>query len=91
VSTDYEVLVAGGGLAGLSAGLASARLGRKTLVLVGGILGGQLISINKIDGYPGFPDGVAGYDLGPMTQELSTAACAVFVTAELAALAQNGG
>jgi thioredoxin reductase (NADPH) len=91
VSTDYEVAVVGGGLAGLSAGLASARLGRKTLVLVGEILGGQLISINKIDGFPGFPEGVAGYDLGPMTQEQATAAGAEFVAAELAALALDGG
>jgi thioredoxin reductase (NADPH) len=77
-------------LAGLSAGLASARLGRKTLVLVGDILGGQLLSINKIDGYPGFPEGVAGYDLGPMTQEQGAAAGAEFGAAELAALTPEG-
>lgn len=91
MSTNYDVVVAGGGLAGLSAGLASARLGRKTLVLVGDILGGQLLSINRIDGYPGFPEGIAGYDLCPITQEQATAAGAEFGTAELAALAPDGG
>jgi len=91
VSANYDVVVAGGGLAGLSAGLASARLGRKTMVLVGDILGGQLLSINKIDGYPGFPEGIAGYDLGPMTQEQAAAAGAEFATSELATLAPDGG
>lgn len=91
MSTDYDVVVAGGGLAGLSAGLTSARLGRKTLVMVGDILGGQLLSINKIDGYPGFPEGIAGYDLCPITQEQATAAGAEFGTATLAALTPEGG
>jgi thioredoxin reductase len=43
-------------------------------------LGGQLLSINKIDGYPGFPDGVPGYDLCPIAQEQATAAGAVLKT-----------
>lgn len=90
VSTDYDVVVAGGGLAGLSAGLASARLGHRTLVLIADIPGGQLTSINRIDGYPGFPEGIAGYDLGPMTQEQAAAAGAAFVAAACAALAPDG-
>ena len=57
MTSQFDVVVAGGGIAGLTAGLTSARLGRKTLVLTGDVLGGQLLSINRIDGYPGFPDG----------------------------------
>ena len=54
----YDIVIAGGGLAGLTAGLTAARLGRKTLVLTGDVIGGQLLSIEKIEGFPGFPEAV---------------------------------
>ena len=75
---DYDVVIAGGGIAGLTAGLLSARAGRKTRVLIGPALGGHLLSIERIDGYPGFPDGVPGYDLCPMVQEQAAGAGAEF-------------
>ena len=64
----YDVVVAGGGLSGLTAGLTAARLGRSALVLTGGVPGGLLLSIERIDGVPGHPDGVAGYELCPAVQ-----------------------
>ena len=74
MSDAFDLVVAGSGIAGLSAALTGARLGLRTLILTGDVLGGQLLSINRIDGYPGFPDGVAGYDLCPITQEQAVAA-----------------
>jgi thioredoxin reductase (NADPH) len=89
---EYEVVIAGGGVAGLTAGLTSARAGRKTRVLTGTSLGGQLISIERIDGYPGYPDGVPGYDLCPIIQEQAAAAGAEFAAAEASGLhADEGG
>ena len=83
---EHDVLIVGGGVAGLSAALTSARAGRKTHVMTGPTLGGQLISIERIDGYPGFPDGIPGYDLCPIIQEQAAAAGSDFSTAEAIAL-----
>jgi thioredoxin reductase (NADPH) len=69
VTEEFEVVVAGGGIGGLTAGLHAARTGRSTLVLGGRAPGGLLLSIEQIDGVPGFPEGVAGYELCPMLQE----------------------
>jgi len=89
-NTDCEVVIIGGGIAGLSATLASARMGRRTRALTGPALGGQLLSIERIDGYPGFPDGIPGYELCPMVQEQAVAAGAEFSAATAAALAADG-
>jgi thioredoxin reductase (NADPH) len=90
-NNDYDVIIAGGGIAGLTAGLQCARVGRKTRVLTGPILGGHLLSIEHIDGYPGFPDGIPGYDLCPMIQEQATAEGAEFDAAEVTSLGPHEG
>lgn len=84
----HDVVVCGGGLAGLSTALTAARLGRRTLALSGGPPGGLLLSIERIDGLPGFPDGVPGYELCPVAQEQAAAAGAEFSMAELDRLEQ---
>ena len=83
MSTDFDIIVAGGGIAGLTAALTAARLGRKTLVLTGNVLGGHLLNIEKIDGYPGFPEGVPGFDLCPIAQEQAIEAGAEFAMSEI--------
>lgn len=88
--TDYDVVIAGGGIGGLTAALTSARAGRSTHVLTGPALGGQLLSIERIDGYPGFPDGIAGYDLCPMVQEQAVTAGAEFSAASATSLGADG-
>jgi thioredoxin reductase (NADPH) len=55
------------------------------------VLGGHLVSIERIDGYPGFPDGIPGYDLGPIIQEQASAAGAEFDSAEASALRAEDG
>jgi thioredoxin reductase (NADPH) len=88
---EFEVVIAGGGIAGTTAAVTAARLGRKTLVLTGDVPGGQLISIEKIEGYPGFPEGVPGYDLCPMLQEQAAAAGAEFMMTGLERLDPQDG
>jgi thioredoxin reductase (NADPH) len=87
---DYDVIVAGAGIAGLTAALTTARLGRKTMVLAGDVLGGQLLSIEKVEGYPGFPEGVPGYDLCPMAQEQAMTAGAEFSQTNIEGIAPEG-
>lgn len=91
VRDGYDIVVAGGGLAGLTAGLTAARLGRSALVLTGGIPGGLLLSIDRIEGLPGFPEGVAGYELCPALQEQADAAGAEVAGVELDALEPADG
>jgi thioredoxin reductase (NADPH) len=88
---DYDIVIAGGGVAGLSAALAAARLGRRTLALTGDTLGGLLLSIDKVDGYPGHIDGIPGYDLCPMIQEQAVAAGAQFTAASVERLDKQNG
>lgn len=83
---EFDIVVVGAGIAGVTAALTAARLGRTTLVLTGDVLGGHLLNIERIDGYPGFPEGVPGYDLLPMAQEQAAAAGAEFAMTGLTAL-----
>lgn len=88
---EVDILVAGGGLAGLTAGLYAARLGHSCQVVTGHVAGGQLVSIEKIEGMPGFPEGIPGYDLCPMTQDQAMDAGAECVAGELTSIAARDG
>lgn len=87
---DFDLVVIGGGVAGLSAALTAGRLGRRVAVLTGGTIGGQLVSIEKIEGVPGFAEPVPGYDFCPISQELAAGAGAQFAMAEAESLIQVG-
>jgi thioredoxin reductase (NADPH) len=61
---DYELVIIGGGPAGLTAGLYAARARMKTVLIEkGGVGGGQVLLTDWIDNYPGFPEGIAGFEL----------------------------
>jgi thioredoxin reductase (NADPH) len=79
---DYDVVIIGAGLAGLTAGLFAARYGLSTLVLEANIPGGHLLNIEKIEDFPGFPDGIAGYNLCPNLQRQAADHRAEFHRAE---------
>ena len=83
---EYDVIVIGSGLAGLTAGLFAARYGLSTVILESNIPGGHLISIEKIEDFPGFPDGIAGYDLCPTVQRQAADYGAEFQRAEVCRL-----
>ena len=60
---DYQLMIIGGGPAGLTAGLYAARARLKTLLLEKGALGGQVLITDWVDNYPGFVEGVTGFEL----------------------------
>ncbi|HUK39690.1 MAG TPA: FAD-dependent oxidoreductase [Candidatus Acidoferrales bacterium] len=80
---DYDVLIVGSGLAGLTAGLFAARHGLSTLVLEANIPGGHLTNIEKIEDFPGFLEGIAGYNLCPAVQRQAAEVGAEFQRGEV--------
>lgn len=59
----YDIIILGAGPAGLTAGIYTARIGLKTLILEGKLLGGRAIEAAMIENFPGFPDGITGAEL----------------------------
>ncbi|MHB9072540.1 MAG: NAD(P)/FAD-dependent oxidoreductase [Desulfobaccales bacterium] len=59
---DYDLIIIGGGPAGLTAGIYAGRARLKTLLLEKLIHGGQMMTTDLIENYPGFPEGVTGLD-----------------------------
>jgi thioredoxin reductase (NADPH) (EC 1.8.1.9) len=63
VDSMYDVIIVGAGPAGLTAGIYAARGGLKTIVIESAMPGGQASLTEKIENYPGFPEGIGGYEL----------------------------
>jgi thioredoxin reductase (NADPH) len=60
---DYDLIIIGGGPAGLTAGIYAGRARLKTLLLEKLIHGGQMMTTDLVENYPGFPEGITGFEL----------------------------
>ena len=64
----YDMVIIGGGPGGYTAAMYGARAGLSTLVLEKLSAGGQMALTAQIDNYPGFPQGIDGFELGEQMQ-----------------------
>lgn len=69
VQGEQNVIIIGGGPAGFTAALYAARAALAPLVLVGPAPGGQAATTEKMENFPGFPEGVGGQALAALIQE----------------------
>lgn len=79
----YDVIIIGGGPAGLSAAIYSSRSGLKTLLIEREMIGGHLIITDFIENYPGFDKGVNGFDLSLKLQTQAETFGAEIISAEI--------
>ena len=84
--TRYEAIIIGGGPGGLTAGLYTSRGGLKALLVERGIFGGQIVNARQVENYPGFPEGISGFELGALMHQQATKYGLETITAEVTGL-----
>jgi len=72
MNEEYEIVIIGGGPAGLTAGLYAARAKLNSLLIEKGLVGGQMVNAERVDNYPGFPEGIGGGELSELMRQQAT-------------------
>jgi thioredoxin reductase (NADPH) len=86
---SFDLVVIGAGVAGLTAGMYAARYGLKVAIVDATGVGGQISTADKIENFPGFPNGVAGHELGPLLHEQAEVAGTQFILDTIERIAAN--
>jgi thioredoxin reductase (NADPH) len=90
-ANEYDVIIIGAGLAGLSAAIYTSRSNRRTLVVEKALPGGQIALTSEVENYPGFEEGVLGPDLGEkLERQAARFGTEVLVTTEVTAIEIGG-
>ncbi len=87
---EYDIIIIGGGPTGMAAGLYASRGRRKTILFEKAVSGGQIATTSIVENYPGFPEGVDGYELGQMMEEQAKKYGTEVVAAEATGLELDG-
>jgi len=72
MDNGYDVVIIGSGPAGLTAGLYASRARLNSLLIERGLVGGQIANAERVENYPGFPEGISGSELGQLMHQQAT-------------------
>ena len=86
----YDMLFLGGGPGGYTAALYAARAGQSVLVIEKLSAGGQMATTEQVDNYPGFAEGIDGFELGERMQQTAERFGAETVLASASAVKLDG-
>ena len=89
MTTDYEIIIIGGGPAGLTAGIYASRARRKTVLLEKHGTGGQMALTWEVENYPGV-EKISGYDLGQIMERQARSFGLEFRSVEVTGVASDG-
>ncbi len=90
MNREYEVIIIGGGPAGLSSGIYTARARLNSLLIEKGPIGGQAVDAECVENYPGFPEGISGGDLTELMHQQATKFGLETLTAEVTGIGLDG-
>lgn len=86
----YEIIIIGGGPAGLTAGIYAARARLNTLLIEKMLVGGQIATADLVENFPGFPKGINGMELTELMHEQAKKFGLKLVMAEVTGLELTG-
>jgi thioredoxin reductase (NADPH) len=88
---EFDLIVIGAGVAGLTAAMHAGRYGLAVAVVERLSVGGQIASAERIENFPGCPQGLSGVELGPLLHEQAEAAGAEFMLDTVEGITVDGG